>query len=471
MSLLMKALEKAAQDRDKTPAAPPHTVAATTTATAKATGRELTLETVELKPGIKADENTSRVSMSPKRAASAPANPAPPGISTPLSSKDPVRSGAQARAASVLNVNAQQPRSAGAIAWLLARPVYAIGGLAVLLLLLYGGYVYVQIAHPGLLLKTPPRAPAVAIAPAPIPVAVPAASDPLAAGTPQSADATNAPFVSMQSVLGGRVDSPPSSLSSLSPLSPSSSNASTAPNASRETSGSVPPQPARPAPVATQPPQSGATPAVPTTAQSRVSVSRGDTAVARVNPTVSEAYAALEAGQFDAAQRLYGQVLRSEPANVDALLGMAAIAQQDNRNVDAQRHFLAILDVEPRNALAQSGLIALMSRADPQAAESRLKQLLAREPSPPLYFNLGNLYAEQGQWPQAQQAYFQAHSLEPRNPDYAYNLAVGLEHLGQQKLALDFYRKALQLASAKGSANFDSARTQERITQLAARLN
>ena len=466
MSLLMKALEKAAQDRDKTPAAPPHTVAAA--ATAKAAGRELTLETVELKPGIKADENTSRVSMSPKRAASAPANPLPPGVSTPLANKTLARSSAQARAASVLNVNAQQPRSAGAIAWLLARPVYAIGGLAALLLVLYGGYVYVQIAHPGLLLKTPPRAPAVAVAPAPVPVTVPAASDPLAAGAPQSADATNSPFVSMQSVLGGRVASPESSLS---PLAPSSSSAATAPSASRETSGSVPPQPARPAPVATQPPQSGATPAVPTTAQSRVSVSRGDTAVARVNPTVSEAYAALEAGQFDTAQRLYGQVLRSEPANVDALLGMAAIAQQDNRVDDAQRHFLAILDVEPRNALAQSGLVALMSRADPQAAESRLKQLLAREPSPPLYFNLGNLYAEQGQWPQAQQAYFQAHSLEPRNPDYAYNLAVGLEHLGQQKLALDFYRKALQLASVKGSANFDPARTQERITQLAARLN
>jgi tetratricopeptide (TPR) repeat protein len=192
--------------------------------------------------------------------------------------------------------------------------------------------------------------------------------------------------------------------------------------------------------------------------------------VPRVNAAVSEAYAALEAGQFDNAQRLYTQVLRSEPGNVDALLGLASIAQKDNRGEDAQRYFLAILEVEPRHALAQSGLVALMSRADPQAAESRLKQLLAREPSPPLYFNLGNLYADQGLWPQAQQAYFQAHNLEPRNPDYAYNLAVGLEHLGQQKLALGFYRKAQQLASARGTANFDFTRVQDRITQLSARF-
>ena len=78
---------------------------------------------------------------------------------------------------------------------------------------------------------------------------------------------------------------------------------------------------------------------------------------------------------------------------------------------------------------------------------------------------------EQNKWPQAQQAYFQAHSLDPRNPDYAYNLAIGLEHLGQQKIALEYYRKALQLTSERGSGNFDPARIQARIAQLAARTN
>ena len=89
-------------------------------------------------------------------------------------------------------------------------------------------------------------------------------------------------------------------------------------------------------------PQSGATPpAAPLAA--RVAVSRGDNATARINPAVSEAYAALEARQFDTAQRLYAQVLRSEPNNVDALLGLAAIAQHENRVDDAQRYFMSIL--------------------------------------------------------------------------------------------------------------------------------
>ena len=470
MSLLMKALEKAAQDRDKTPAAD---------AAAGNAKRELTLEAVEFKTGIKADENTSRVAISPKRVAAAPQS----SLLTPSPTLQPAHSafattsaadkasedaqsaqqgsqGAQARASAVLNANSStnaQASGAGAIAWIAAHPVHVAGTLAALILLLYGGYVYVQIAHPGLLLKSPPRTqPAVAAA-TPVAAPVPGTVNPLASGAPQSADPAQSSFVTMQSVFGGRTGS------STAPSSPSSGSTSS------ETSGSVPPQQPQRSAVAAVP-QSGATPAAAPLA-ARVAVSRGDNATARINPDVSEAYAALEARQFDTAQRLYAQVLRSEPNNVDALLGLAAIAQYENRVDDAQRYFMSILNVDPRNALAQTGLVAAMSRADPLAAESRLKQLLAREPSPPLYFNLGNLYAEQGQWAQAQQAYFQAHNLEPRNPDYAYNLAVGLEHLGQQKFALDFYRKALQLASDKGSANFDSARIQERITQLAARAN
>ena len=73
-------------------------------------------------------------------------------------------------------------------------------------------------------------------------------------------------------------------------------------------------------------------------------------------------------------------------------------------------------------------------------------------------------------WAQAQQAYFQAHHLEPNNPDYAYNLAISLEHLSQSKLALGFYRHAVQLAIARGHANFNPAQAQERISKLATQV-
>jgi tetratricopeptide (TPR) repeat protein len=125
-----------------------------------------------------------------------------------------------------------------------------------------------------------------------------------------------------------------------------------------------------------------------------------------------------------------------------------------------------VLEQDPRNAYAQAGLLNIGGRADPIAAEARLKQLIAREPSAFLYFTLGNLYSEQSQWAAAQGAYFQAHTLAPDNPDYAFNLAVGLEHLSQPKLALDYYRRALALAQTRGHAQFDSTRVENRIRSL-----
>ena len=79
---------------------------------------------------------------------------------------------------------------------------------------------------------------------------------------------------------------------------------------------------------------------------------------------------------------------------------------------------------------------------------------------------MGNLYAGERQWAQAQQAYFQAFQLEPTNPDYAFNLAVGLEHLNQSKAALAYYRKALDLSFARGRAGFDQKQVITRIGEL-----
>jgi tetratricopeptide (TPR) repeat protein len=196
----------------------------------------------------------------------------------------------------------------------------------------------------------------------------------------------------------------------------------------------------------------------------------GGTAAVTVNPLLVEAYGALQAGNVETAQRLYAQLARNDPKNIDALLGLAAAAALQGRTDDATRHYQQILELDPRHALAQSGLIGLYGRGDPLGAETRLKQLIAREPSAFLYFTLGNLYADQSLWAQAQHAYFQAHHLEPGNPDYAYNLAVGLEHLSQPKLALGFYRMAVGLAATRGHANFSAAQVQDRISLLAAQV-
>ena len=198
-------------------------------------------------------------------------------------------------------------------------------------------------------------------------------------------------------------------------------------------------------------------------------MSRGS-AAPTVHPLLNEAYSALQSEQLEPARGAYDRLLRSDPRSIDALHGLAAVATLEGKNDEAIRRYLQVLEVEPRNALAQSGLIGLLGRADPLAAESRLKQLIAREPSAFLYFTLGNLYADQSKWAPAQQAFFQAHHLEPNNPDYAYNLADGLEHLSQSRLALGFYRRAVQLAGSAARPHFNLALAQDRISKLASQV-
>jgi uncharacterized protein HemY len=96
-----------------------------------------------------------------------------------------------------------------------------------------------------------------------------------------------------------------------------------------------------------------------------------------------------------------------------------------------------------------------------------LKTLLARDAnSSSLQFALGNLYAGEKRWTEAQQAFFEAYRLDSGNPDFIFNLAVSLDQLNQSRLALDYYQKAIA-ESAKGrGAQFDRTAAQRRITEL-----
>ncbi len=396
MSLLMKALEKAAKDRGEAQQQPA-TEAATPAAPAAAPpAMELTLEPLQ------ADA------------------PAAPRAAEPAPARGPAAKNRndrdQARAATVIQASAPATTSAGPR----IRPVMALGLAAGVLVLGFAVYVYLQITNPGMFIRQPPPA---AKPPAPL-VQTPPPSKPIATGTV---------------------------------IAPAE------PGAQARAAEPVQPVERAAAAAASTPAPAGST----ETPRNTIKVSAGS-AEPQLNPQLDQAYAALQSGKLDAARQLYTDAARSDPRNINALLGLASIAMQEGRAEEANRLYFNVLDLEPRNAYAQTGLIAMMGRADPVAAESKLKQLIGREPLPSLYFTLGNLYGDQSRWAEAQQAYFQAYQLEPANPDYAYNLAVGLEHVGQPRLAANYYQRAVDQARNKGRIGFNLAQAQDRIRQLAA---
>ena len=188
----------------------------------------------------------------------------------------------------------------------------------------------------------------------------------------------------------------------------------------------------------------------------------------QVHAKVASAYSAYQAGDFATARDDYQAALKEEPANRDALLGLAALDVRAGRLEAAEGAYLRLLQADPRDAHAQAALIALRAgRVDPVAAESRVKVMLADNPGAHvLNFTLANQFAQQGRWAEAQQEYFKAFAAEPDNPDFAYNLAVSLDHLRQPRLALDYYRRAIALGKARGGAGFDIAAAEARAAQL-----
>jgi tetratricopeptide (TPR) repeat protein len=187
----------------------------------------------------------------------------------------------------------------------------------------------------------------------------------------------------------------------------------------------------------------------------------------RIHPGVAAGYAAYQAGDLERARAEYGRALRDDPANRDALLGQAAIETRALRYDAARGIYRRLLLADPRDPYAHAALLALpAAQFDPVTAESRLKGLLAGGAEEGvLHFALGNQFAQQARWGEAQRSYARAAALDPENPDYAYNLAVSHEHLRQPQAALEHYRRALSLGLQRTS-NFDPSTAQARVQQL-----
>jgi tetratricopeptide (TPR) repeat protein len=193
------------------------------------------------------------------------------------------------------------------------------------------------------------------------------------------------------------------------------------------------------------------------------SVSQG-----RLDGTLRAAWEAFMQGDVARARDGYQNVLAQDKTNRDGLLGMAAVEIAEGNRLVAARYYRRLLERDPRDGAALEGAAALGGEAGgPDEQALRALSDGGGTDSGAAQFALGNLYAAQERWSDAQQAWFDAYRRAPENPDYAFNLAVSLEHLGQRQPALDHYRQALALAQQR-PPGFDPAQAQSRIAALLA---
>jgi len=217
--------------------------------------------------------------------------------------------------------------------------------------------------------------------------------------------------------------------------------------------------------------QAGATKEAPASsakqaATGTLSIQRSDK-IDPVGDKLDSAWLAYEAGRYGEAKRLYSDVLRIENNNRDARLGLGAIAVIEKDTQTAARIYQSLLELDPRDPIASAAIASLRSDASAvKQDEDYLLSMIEKNPQDPhLNFALGNVYAQQGRWKLAQQQYFNAWQQDVENADYVFNLAVSMDQLSKPEQALNFYRDSLSKASNK-QVSFSREAVQKRIDEL-----
>jgi Tfp pilus assembly protein PilF len=186
----------------------------------------------------------------------------------------------------------------------------------------------------------------------------------------------------------------------------------------------------------------------------------------RVSPNVAAGYGALRAGRLTEARQAYAAALATDPGSTDAMLGLATVEARSGNATAAAGLYRKALELDPRNPTALAGIASLSDFTRPDAVELQLRTDISRDPrSAALHVALGNLYASQGRWTEAQAAFFDAHRLEPGGADILYNLAVTLDRMGQARAAVPYYRRALEVAAGHPTP-FDPAAVARRLAEI-----
>jgi len=180
------------------------------------------------------------------------------------------------------------------------------------------------------------------------------------------------------------------------------------------------------------------------------------------NPKISAAKAALESEKFILAATLYEEVLASEPSRqaevapdyARPLQGQAtAIIKKDRKK--AQNLLLNALDLDSQNisCLSQLGYIYMDRQDYPQAIQTYLKVTELAPQQADAFFNLGYIFTITKNYQKAQSMYGRVVELKPAFTDEAlFNLAVIYEKLGERDRCIKKLEQAVAFNPGNKSA-------------------
>ncbi len=165
------------------------------------------------------------------------------------------------------------------------------------------------------------------------------------------------------------------------------------------------------------------------------------------------------AGNLPEAERLYRQVLKEQPHNVDALRLLGMIAFAAGRHQDAETLLRRAVGFAPDFAGAVTDLARVLQERNRLAeAIDYFEHAASLQPaSPHAHFLLAGAYAPAGRSPDAIRAFRKAIELRPQHAGAWLGLGHVLKTVGQQSEAIAAYRKCIEARSDNGEAYWSLA--------------
>jgi tetratricopeptide (TPR) repeat protein len=183
-------------------------------------------------------------------------------------------------------------------------------------------------------------------------------------------------------------------------------------------------------------------------------------------------------GRLEEAERLYGEVLRANPDNVDALRMMGTIALSASRFDEAERYLRRAISEAPDfvGAIIDRGR-ALKEQSRFEAAIGCFRNAIEMEPgNVQAHFQLASTLSPAALTSEAIDAFQQTLELRPNHAGALLGLGHMLKTVGRQEEAVEAYRECIRLRPSSGPtywslANLKTYRlSDEDIQEMQARV-
>ena len=152
-----------------------------------------------------------------------------------------------------------------------------------------------------------------------------------------------------------------------------------------------------------------------------------------IDETITTARGYQQAGQIEAAEQIYRQILELQPAHADALHLLGVASYQKQQFEDAAKHIRRAIEVQPDRSEFHTNLGNVFQSQQQYAAASTCYQraLELKPQGAEALNNLGAVLLEQGEYEKVVAYYQKALPVHPEHPEMHKNLATAYHRLGR----------------------------------------